>query len=307
MNTAIAFKGDSLNGPEIIFTLKMLGGNNKYNFSGRNHKMNYFVDRDGIIMAEYWNRLDSKRYTLYSFEDFKKKYRHYIIGDVVYVKGHNNPCKITGMSLSDGELKYSVNSVNPDDVLFYEWIGHGDITGVFSWVNRPSLVYADVPTLSSSLPDFSLEQDGESDLELVEEDGKFTLCRKEDKNCKYTQLCTSKEQSKRLILSGINVETSDCYWKDGDELPTIRPSGESIESVDYIPAWSLGRLISIIPPTVTYCNDMLYKLTIHGKSACYLNISEDWSTLFFVRTSDIFDSLISLVEQLINTHLWHEN
>lgn len=302
----IAFKGDSSRGPEIIFTLKMLGGNNKYNFSGKNQKMNYYVDRDGIIMAEYWNRLDNRRYTLYSFEDFEEKYHHYIIGDVVYVKGHDNPCKITGMSLSDGELKYSVNSVNPDDVLFYKWIGHGDITGVFSWVNRLSLVYADVPTLSSSLPDFLLEQDGESDLELVEEDGKFTLCRKEEKNCKYTQLCTSKEQSKRLILLGINVETSDCYWQEGSELPTIKLFGESIESVDCIPAWSLGRLISIIPPTVTY-NDVLYNLTIHGKSACYLNISEGGGTLFTVRMLDIFESLISLVEQLINTHLWHEN
>jgi len=209
------------------------------------------------------------------------------------------------MSLSDGELKYSVNSVNPDEVLFYEWISHGDITSVFSWVNR-SLVYVDVPTLSSSLPDFLLEQDSKSDLELVEEDGKFTLCRKEEKNCKYTQLCTSKEQSKRLILLGINVETSDCYWQEGNELPTIKPFGESIESVDCIPAWSLGRLISIIPPTVTY-HDTLYKLTIHDKSACYMNISGDWSSLFTVKSLDIFESLISLVEQLINTHLWHEN
>lgn len=65
------------------------------------------------------------------------------------------------------------------------------------------------------------------------------------------RVCTNLEQSKQLINLGLTLETADMhleYISDGIFLPGI---GFNIHycSFEYIPAWSLSRLIEI-------CNEM---------------------------------------------------
>ena len=53
-----------------------------------------------------------------------------------------------------------------------------------------------------------------------------------------SQICTTKEQSQRLLDLGLKAETADMYIFD-DEVYIGKPN------VDDIPAWSLHRLIEI--------------------------------------------------------------
>ena len=73
-----------------------------------------------------------------------------------------------------------------------------------------------------------------------------------------SQICTTREQSERLLALGLKKETADMYWlrmvKDykGNDIPTIRDKwwlsfvgftvGAGFEQYECIPAWSLHRL-----------------------------------------------------------------
>lgn len=67
-----------------------------------------------------------------------------------------------------------------------------------------------------------------------------------------SQVCTDKNQSERLLASGLKKETADCFLMlvgdlGGSDLYTIRfgaPYEGWTEGV--IPAWSLGRLLELI-------------------------------------------------------------
>lgn len=67
-----------------------------------------------------------------------------------------------------------------------------------------------------------------------------------------SQICTTREQSQRLLSLGLKKETADCYWFYCDIAKewkcTILSSTQVFK--DYpttiIPAWSLHRLIKIL-------------------------------------------------------------
>jgi hypothetical protein len=112
-----------------------------------------------------------------------------------------------------------------------------------------------------------------------------------------TQICTTIEQSKRLLELGLDADTSDmCWlakklWGDDVEIPEEDRSyilstdkDDSFCSrydVDCIPAWSLHRLIAMLPDRdylTEYCD--------------------------FKDFSEIYDEVISLIEWMIeNGHL----
>ena len=64
-----------------------------------------------------------------------------------------------------------------------------------------------------------------------------------------SQICTTREQSERLLALGLKKETADCCW-------TIDERGNTAislidDAVEYIePAWSLGRLIEMLPSPI---------------------------------------------------------
>ena len=66
------------------------------------------------------------------------------------------------------------------------------------------------------------------------------------------KICTSLEQSKKLMKLGIDVNTADMMWEyDSDKetywnKPTIIPI-DSYVFVDDIPAWSLTALEKLMP------------------------------------------------------------
>ena len=72
-----------------------------------------------------------------------------------------------------------------------------------------------------------------------------------------SQICTTREQSERLLALGLKKETADMYYdnKLEGELPRLMPHTSEIDYFQLwdriTPAWSLHRMIELIPESVT--------------------------------------------------------
>ena len=65
------------------------------------------------------------------------------------------------------------------------------------------------------------------------------------KNMK-TNICTTQDQSARLLKCGVSTDTADMMFTTHNTLST-EPYKETLENRGYIPAWSLSALLSIMP------------------------------------------------------------
>lgn len=109
---------------------------------------------------------------------------------------------------------------------------------------------------------------------------------------KFTsQICTTKEQSERLLALGLNTETADMkhFFDDRDDYPFFHHwkcfpyewNEESLVGSENIPAWSLHRLLEII------CN-------IECEEHYYFDFSVDYDSM-----EDVYDSIIEVIERHI--------
>ena len=69
-----------------------------------------------------------------------------------------------------------------------------------------------------------------------------------------TTIATIKEQSDRLIACGVSIDTADMVWShfesDGEkyeQLGVMDESAYEVASLNPTPAWSLSRLLDILP------------------------------------------------------------
>lgn len=94
-----------------------------------------------------------------------------------------------------------------------------------------------------------------------------------------SQICTTREQSERLLALGLKKETADMSWSNLSNEPICHPykkiKGLASDLDDKVhPAWSLHRLIEMMPQWIDTTETSL-KLTIdQGKLACYRGISD---------------------------------
>ena len=58
----------------------------------------------------------------------------------------------------------------------------------------------------------------------------------------YSQICTTREQSERLLSLGLKKETADCAIYYSELLGRDR----AVQLTDEIPAWSLHRLMCLV-------------------------------------------------------------
>lgn len=105
-----------------------------------------------------------------------------------------------------------------------------------------------------------------------------------------TMVCTSIEQSNRLVELGINPKTSDMGWFKAYSLreeiykPYIK--GYKLENHQSdIPAWSIYKLIEIISIDITFKNEFI---VINN------------NTKMFNSSTNVYDNLIDVIEYLIN-------
>ena len=72
-----------------------------------------------------------------------------------------------------------------------------------------------------------------------------------------SQICTTREQSERLLALGLKKETSDCALLPLTDKVTsvfVKPSTNDIKNT--IPAWSLGRLLEMLPSPIPISEDL---------------------------------------------------
>ena len=124
-----------------------------------------------------------------------------------------------------------------------------------------------------------------------------------------TQVCTTREQSERLLALGLKKETADMYLtrcfvgNNGTPMVfvgnTYKPSTVLFSKED-IPAWSLHRLISITPDTISIDDnegEWGVRFYINKHMAQYDSCPID--VMRFENRTNLYDKLIDCIEWFI--------
>ena len=101
------------------------------------------------------------------------------------------------------------------------------------------------------------------------------------------KICTSIEQSQKLIV-GIDIKTADMCWSiDIPDLPTLLayPITDCDNWENKIPAWSLSALLDLIPPYLGEFKDGIdfgFSKSVNGKwySAHYIQLDNSGLATF---------------------------
>ena len=111
-----------------------------------------------------------------------------------------------------------------------------------------------------------------------------------------SQICTTKEQSECLLTLGLKKETADMWYPHFAKTYPIRLVDE-ILTTDDIPAWSLHRLIEMMPLDVIPEGgfDNIFTLT-KGYPSGY---SVEYDGFSYYHKKNIYDTLIEGIEDLI--------
>lgn len=138
-----------------------------------------------------------------------------------------------------------------------------------------------------------------------------------------SRVCTDKIQSERLLALGLKKETADCYWwqendqyGDGNgkwhlEVLDTKEAREHFEYLDkifddelFIPAWSLHRLIEMMPPSIRNTDHYGLIYDIHRDWVCYMSYAQGrkcpYNKIFFEsQSTKCYDAFIDCIEWLI--------
>ena len=111
---------------------------------------------------------------------------------------------------------------------------------------------------------------------------------------KFTsQICTTKEQSERLLALGLNTETAD-MGLIGNIPIVLATTWANADPLFDIPAWSLHRLIEMMPTIV----NPVRNLFVSNKSVEY-QLSEGRTTHIFISENNVYDNVINCIDWLI--------
>ena len=123
-----------------------------------------------------------------------------------------------------------------------------------------------------------------------------------------SQICTTREQSERLIALGLKKETADCGHFYGRQEHEEYEDWETIildnnwqsywdVTDEDIPAWSLHRLIEMMPKNIAIDGDTAYPLQIQKRS------DGKWCVgyqAWYDCVGDLYDSVIWIYQLLIS-------
>lgn len=135
-----------------------------------------------------------------------------------------------------------------------------------------------------------------------------------------SQICTTKEQSERLLALGLNKETADCALHfdcvdiDGKVYYRAYEIGHKCCGV---PAWSLHRLIDMLPHVIAGL-----VISADGKEIkmfCYLRITKGEVAYWYYNEdgivecyerfggADLYKNVIDIIEFLISENLFQKD
>ena len=89
-----------------------------------------------------------------------------------------------------------------------------------------------------------------------------------------TNICTTKDQSARLLKCGVSTDTADMMFTPHNTLST-EPYKEALKDRGYIPAWSLSRLLILLPFKIP-CGNFEFWLDVAP-----INFGTQWSIGYY--------------------------
>lgn len=112
-----------------------------------------------------------------------------------------------------------------------------------------------------------------------------------------SQICTSREQSERLLSLGLKKETADMRWERIGQMYDYYASAKKPYISSDIPAWSLHRLIEMMPKNIAIDGDAAYPLQIQKRSDGKWCVGyQGW----YDCVGDLYDSVIWIYQLLIS-------
>lgn len=112
-----------------------------------------------------------------------------------------------------------------------------------------------------------------------------------------SSVCTDRNQSERLLSLGLKKETADMGWVkllEGDGY--VMAIAEDYSFID-IPAWSLHRLLAMMPKNIAIDGDTAYPLHIQKRSDGKWCVGyQGW----YDCVGDLYDSVIWIYQLLIS-------
>lgn len=118
-----------------------------------------------------------------------------------------------------------------------------------------------------------------------------------------SQICTTREQSERLLALGLKPETADCHWAYHSVTATRYVVAHPCDGVgECIPAWSLHRLIEMMPNKIRIYDDSVSLIVSNTKVQYYshdVEYSDYLSCAGKWEDGNVYHNIISCIEWLI--------
>ena len=89
-----------------------------------------------------------------------------------------------------------------------------------------------------------------------------------------TNICTTQDQSARLLKCGVLTDTADMMFAPHNTLST-EPYKEALKDRGYIPAWTLSRLLTLLPFKIP-CGNFEFWLDVAP-----INFGTQWSIGYY--------------------------
>ena len=113
-----------------------------------------------------------------------------------------------------------------------------------------------------------------------------------------SQICTTEEQSERLLALGLKKETADMTYLN-DEICTASYNEMECPYDNLVnPAWSLHRLLEMMPTYIDVIGDEWTLNILQGKLIAYTT-DENENFLFAQGATSLYDSIIAAIDWLI--------
>lgn len=123
-----------------------------------------------------------------------------------------------------------------------------------------------------------------------------------------SQICTTREQSERLLALGLRKETADMYWILNGYIDDYiaRPKEKyTITDIPHIPAWSLHRLIELCPYVIMILPALHLTMTSDSVFYCTEDNNEEYEKSFS-RYTNMYDNYIDCIEWLIKERFFNK-
>ena len=115
------------------------------------------------------------------------------------------------------------------------------------------------------------------------------------------KICTSLEQSQKLIELGIDIKTADMYFNTHQDgyfpIGNSKIDWDLVHYDEAIPAWSLSALIDILSDTLTDEDGVVFGLNIKKNFIEYYNPSMGalYATYHSIIAEDLVDAAFEMV------------